>query len=141
MKNHKEMFEAFLAGETLCSPSREYKMVAGIIHSLDLSEYADGRWVELQKPPKYQSVKVKVKPKTININGVEVPEPAKSLLQGEKYWVPNLTIDDGWTTQFTFNHSYRSDTHIDMGFAHRTEEAAELHARALLSFTRPVVKP
>lgn len=138
MKNHKEMFKAFLEGETLCSQSREYKMIDGKIHSLDLSEYGDGRWVELQKPPKYESLKAK--PKTININGIEVPGPVKDLKRGDRYWVPNLSTDDMWATSYTFDCSYRSDTHRDMGFAHRTKEAAELHAQALLSFTKPNVK-
>lgn len=141
MKNHKEMFESFLAGETLCSPSREYKMIDGIIYSFDTSDQADGRWVELRKPPQYESVKVK--PKTININGIEVPEPVRELEERNLcYWAPNFGgpteakvvnffVAPGWDCV------YEIRKYLAMGFVHNTKEAALLHREALLSFTRP----
>ena len=134
MKNHAEMFTALLAGEILVSPSREYRLIDGKVHSLDLAEYSDGRWIELCKPPKYEAVIVK--PKTIDINGYEVPEPIKQLgVRGTGYWVPNLNTDNDFATHYYWDGTTRAKTHLSMGFAHSAKEAAELHARALLSFT------
>lgn len=143
MKNQKEMMEALLAGERLVG-----------IEERSVNEY----WLDKQDGRIYYRNtkkgtftyrcngiptfdKLRVKPKTININGIEVPEPAKDLKIGDRYWVPNLGVERERAIEYIFDHSYRSDTHRDMGFAHRTKEAAELHAQALVSFTRPEVRP
>ena len=77
----------------------------------------------------------RVKPKTMNINGYEVPEPVRTKLNEEDtYYIPDVLgyafyISDWW-----------SDTDQDLkflnlGLIHLTKEAAIQHAKALLSFT------
>ena len=77
----------------------------------------------------------RVKPKTMNINGYEFPEPVRTKLNdGDTYYIPDVLsydfyISDGW-----------SDTgqdlkFLNLGLIHLTKEAAIQHAKALLSFT------
>ena len=76
--------------------------------------------------------------KTININGFEVPEPEREPLPiGTMYWSPyictvstNLVVGNYWGS-----HTVDNDL-LNAGLVHLTKEAAELHAKALLSFTQ-----
>jgi len=91
----------------------------------------------MSSPERYR-----IKPKTININGFEVPEPLREApdhgsgyyvastsggpnIRGSTFWV-NDTADQNW---------------LNLGLCHSTKEAAQIHLDALLSFTRwPEVK-
>ena len=78
----------------------------------------------------------RVKPPYILINGIEVTEPCREPLnKNERYWMldlmgsTKLASEDTWYgTSFDFEC-------LDRGLIHRTKEAAETHAKALLSFT------
>ncbi len=77
--------------------------------------------------------KYRRKPKTILINGHEVPEPHRTPLNdGEVYWA--LSLFSGATSlswaDYDFDNSY-----LENGFIHLTKEAAEKHFNALKSFT------
>jgi hypothetical protein len=77
----------------------------------------------------------RIKPKTININGHEVPEPCREPLnKNEEYWIVEISsLRTIWVC-----HWYGSDIDhqlLDRGLIHKTEEAAEAHAKALLTFT------
>ena len=73
------------------------------------------------------------KPKTININGFEVPEPMRVKPEkGSKYYLTEVDMgarDIEWDDDETDNRWLKS------GICHATAEAAELHRKALLSFT------
>lgn len=80
-------------------------------------------------------------PQTININGFEVPEPVRSELNyGDEYWMPSfenfsneeLSIRRQWSESSIDIHIKR----LSHGLIHLSREAAELHCRALLSFTK-----
>lgn len=74
------------------------------------------------------------KPRTIHINGYEVPEPCRSPLQdGAIYFVARLS---GNPTRWTWDSGGADKEWLKKGIVHLTREAAELHAKALLSFTR-----
>lgn len=79
--------------------------------------------------------KVKDAPRFIGINGYDVPEPERKALEcGEEYWTPDLHNDMGrvwhiWECD-AFDNRYLSH-----GLVHKTKESAEIHAKALLSFT------
>lgn len=75
-------------------------------------------------------------PRTITINGIEVPEPVREPLNpGEEYWIvcpfKRELVDD---------YRWADDSHdtrwLADGIIHRTKEAAIIHTKALLSFTR-----
>ena len=75
------------------------------------------------------------KPKTININGFEVPEPAKEPLPvGSEYFIAYF-----YNKQLCMHRIWYDDESDAMllvsGVVHKTKEAAIQHAKALLSFT------
>jgi len=76
------------------------------------------------------------KPRTILINGIEVPEPVRrELVGGTTYWRVSLT-----NSNITAPEKWSSCTydirHLERGLIHLTEENARKHAEALLSFTK-----
>ena len=124
----------------------------GHIHAAAMAEYAKDatetdkpweRWEFCHMRGEYQSLhghpewvgdnEYRRKPKTILINGHEVPEPHRTPLKdGEVYWT--ISIVGGVTSSI-----WRGDV-IDFaclknGFIHLTKEAAEKHFNALKSFT------
>ena len=74
------------------------------------------------------------KPKTININGFEVPEPYQGEMKANQpYWLADITSTEAL---FRIWHGYICDDRWrKVGLIHLTKEAAELHRKALLSFT------
>ena len=98
-------------------------------------------WISVNKHPEWDDcTEYRRKPRTIHINGIEVPEPCREPLACDtKYYMPALvwSVDDlngGW-----FGSEWGDDdidhTRLNSGIVHLTKEAAALHARALLSFT------
>lgn len=80
--------------------------------------------------------RLRVKPATININGHEVPEPLRvAPADGAAYW--RVTVSDKQLAGAvnTWNDDVYDHRWLARGLCHATKEAAEQHARALLSFT------
>lgn len=99
-------------------------------------------WCCLDEDPQFhEGCKYRRKPRTININGFEVPEPYRGeLVEGQKYYYPAITKNHHVSVLFWGD--YINDNHIkNKGFLHLNEEAARIHAKALLSFTNPEIKP
>ena len=77
--------------------------------------------------------KYRRKPKTILINGHEVPEPHRTPLKdGEVYWA--LTLFSR-ATSLRWKDDDFDNSYLENGFVHLTKEAAEKHFNALKSFT------
>jgi hypothetical protein len=138
------MFEALLAGETLIATNKstnEYKLIDGRIHYRN-NFYESNTWVKSNGIPAFEVLRVK--PKTILINGFEVPEPVRQVdrTRQECYWAPHFGgpqetdvisffARPGWDSEYAiFNN-------LAMGFVHLTREAALLHRKAILSYTAP----
>lgn len=69
----------------------------------------------------------------IEINGHKVPEPEqKALKYREKYWTPNIHYGERSVCYDWFGSAI-NDCHLRHGLVHKTKEAAEIHAKALLS--------
>ena len=81
------------------------------------------------------SSRVRKKPKTININGYEVPEPIREEPNyNDVVWVVSVVNDRIQSVQWDgveIDHQNLND-----GLLHTTKEAAEKHREALLSFTK-----
>ena len=97
--------------------------------------HEDSAWVSCPCNPSWRAdTKFRRKPKTININGFEVPEPFRGRLElKQKYWVIAVS-----SRCALFNSWCASDLErywMAAGLIHLTKEAAELHRKALLSFT------
>lgn len=75
------------------------------------------------------------KPRTININGHEVPEPMReALAQGATYFVARTDKLGALVAATEWGGDDYDKTWLARGLCHSTREAAEWHARALLSF-------
>lgn len=123
-----------------------------ILHAAFLVAWADGKAVEMQYPDsnvwylvendqelnlfEEPDFKFRIKPRTILINGIEVPEPFRGCLEsGQTYWCVHFSYDDGYAPDDWDGSKYQANR-LKNGAAHLTKEAAEIHARALLSFTK-----
>jgi len=85
-----------------------------------------------------ESLKFRIAPKTIKINGHEVFEPYKEELEyGTEYFYPCISYPDGYGS-FCWNGYGDNFYHLNAGIVHLTKEAAIKHAEALLSFTKEV---
>lgn len=76
-------------------------------------------------------------PKTLTINGVTFPEPMR---EAPPLMTHYFIVDLGWAGRAGYvMHVWRGDQTdllmLSHGLCHSTKEAAELHAKALLSFT------
>ena len=97
-------------------------------------------WCDLENNPTWAENRCyrrkAVKPKTININGCEVPEPLQNAPEdGELFWcadVYNLTVQVK-----AYDPCYIADkARLENGLLHPNMVAAQKHLDALLSFTR-----
>lgn len=94
-------------------------------------------WRKCEGQPAWHfTMKYRRKPRTININGFEVPEPVRELLKdGAEYYIPSLKSSGGHDC-----HNWHGDDYDNLwlakGLIHLTKEAAQTHAKALLSFTQ-----
>jgi hypothetical protein len=94
-------------------------------------------------PRWYINIEYRRKPRTININGYEVPKPLRDApIKNSKYWIASITDADGSDSILNGSLEIRWDGDssdllwLKNGLCHSTKEAAELHSEALLSFTR-----
>lgn len=94
-------------------------------------------WATLVKGPKWdRSAQYRRKPRTITINGYEVPEPVREpLLVGALYWHFDPMEANGLNDN-TWNDEAFDAALLKNGFIHLDREAAKAHAEALLSFTK-----
>lgn len=78
----------------------------------------------------------RIKPRTILINGIEVPEPLISAPKvGISYCYLSLGHREHSVYESRWNDDIADHRILKRGLIHLTKEAAETHARALLSFT------
>ena len=85
---------------------------------------------ELQWDPEIQ---YRRKPRTININGFEVPEPLREApAMGSSYFYADLTSGSHVSWWGGDDVDYMR---LEAGMVHATPEAAELHSKAFRSFT------
>ena len=85
---------------------------------------------------------LRIKPKVININGIEVPEPMREMPpEGTSVYWPGFGPDSGDTHTESADvgcYSAMLPYLLRKGLLHLTKEAATIHANALLSFTRRI---
>jgi hypothetical protein len=93
-------------------------------------------WAELgcQSPTWCSDYEYRRKPRTININGIEVPEPVREPLEeSEPYYLAQA--DSDYLPKIHWSNCPSDQRWLRYGIIHLTREAAETHARALRSFT------
>lgn len=94
-------------------------------------------WHPITGHPQWDwNVEYERKPRTIRIGNYDVPEPLRvAPSEDAHYYTPNFGCHSGVADFFyTSHHDYDNIT-IKRGMMHLTKEAAELHAKALISLT------
>ena len=104
------------------------------------NKYTGDKWTALVDHAEWLiNTDYRRKPRTISINGYEVPDPVREPL-GENdvyYYVTfgSLYTANGASESRWCDAAGVSRLRLDKGIIHLTREAAEIHAKALLSFT------
>jgi len=134
MKNYKEFMEAVLAGEILYKAITDIKMKL-CPTTLNISlKSKDGVWVENVCWYFPDIAEWEILPKTININGIEVPEPVrKPLAHQQNYYLLAIYREVFYCSWLSTEQDYMW---LNQGLIHLTKEAAIIHRDALLSFTQ-----
>ena len=102
--------------------------------------YSNNKWVRINDDNLLFNLiksldKIRRKPRTININGFLVPEPLRDGLEiGGVYFLADCICNE--IEEYRWSGSDIALLWLPSGLLHSTKEAAELHAKALLSFTR-----
>lgn len=103
---------------------------------------ANGEEIEYLHQGKFWSTKVfptleyeteyRIKPKTIKVNGFDVPEPVRNPLnKGDMYYMPN-TYSERFYRKFTWMNDMDDKRSLERNLIHMTEKAAVAHAKAML---------
>lgn len=95
-------------------------------------------WVEADEHPRWEFGMVyRRKPLTIRIGGFDVPEPLRvAPVVGTRYFVPEIESRFEKLSGFSnWDGDELDQRWLARGLVHLTEEAAALHAKALLSFS------
>lgn len=125
MKQYKHIFDALVNDEQL---QVDQELMHQSWQAVDgrgaLQLIADGL-----PPHRIRSV-----PRTININGHEVPEPVRKPIEGRSYYIPQICSNQ-LADRFLWSDHEMWLGYLSRGLVHFTHEAAEAHAKALLSFT------
>ena len=87
----------------------------------------------LKHPEWHEHYEYRRKPKTITVNGIEVPEPIREAPKmDEKFFFVDLSLPT-----LTAHHPWKDDAYdrawLKKGLIHSTKEAALAHAKALLA--------
>lgn|SRR5574337_897288 len=97
------------------------------------------RWSDCRNDFMFSNVcEYRRKPKTIRIGEFDVPEPLREAPEADaKVWFATILTQHGaWNEEWRGTETQRR--WLAHGIVHTTREAAEQHARALLSFTSEV---
>lgn len=98
----------------------------------------ENEWIDALGPiPFNPSYEYRRKPKTILINGFEVPEPVRDPLHyDQEYWLANPT--EHTARKYEWEGDDVDLRWLAAGLIHLDKESAQIHIDALLSFTRRV---
>lgn len=121
-------------GESIQADSYSYGQFLDVMCTKTLLEgIAEGR---ASDPERFR-----LKPRTITINGIEVPEPLRvAPEEGSDYFTVNMEDGDADSWRLEWRSGGLDSRRLNAGLCHATREAAEIHARALLSFTTQEAK-
>ena len=97
-------------------------------------------WETIYTPmPFYDNMEYRLKPeppKTIRIGEYDVPEPVREPLERDmEYWIANFALTT-LADRFKWCNDKFDSWMLKNGLIHLTEEAAFIHAKALLSLTK-----
>ena len=119
----------------VCAPQHVEVVLAKLNDpSVQLQVDASNEWVDVNNLPRFESATYRVKPTTIRIGNYDVPAPlSKPMGEGTHYYCVNLIEPE----KALIHLVYPGVPARPLWLCHQTKEAAELHAIALNSLTKP----
>ena len=98
----------------------------------------EDKWFPLIDIPEWNDIHLyRRKPKTININGFEVPEPERMpLKKAQLYYGVNFSGAESHCSTSYWNNDIYDCNKLASGLIHLSKESAEIHTKALMSFTK-----
>ncbi len=100
---------------------------------IDVGEYWGRNWTYLAPYDDLILTEFRIKPKTIMIGDIEVPEPLREAPEeGTTYYVPQFNSERMYPYTFRYRNDDFDKEVLKIGFMHLTKEAAEQHAKALI---------
>ena len=104
----------------------------------ELREFSTDEWRTLISHPLWvDQFEYRRKSSVIVINGIEVPEPMREKPERDTaYFTPYIATGFANVMGNIFEYYTIDNDRLNAGLCHLTREAAELHAKALLSFTK-----
>ena len=95
-----------------------------------------GAWDQCHCHPQWDlCVHYRRKPRTININGIEVPEPLREAPKHNEWFYHASITERSFCAEDQWIGSMGNKNKFNRGLIHSTGKAAEIHGRALASFT------
>ena len=97
-----------------------------------------GNWVNCNRSPRWKNNWEYRRKQTININGFDVPEPMREAPKiGTRFYFVSFTWrpDENHVDSVKWDGNAFDRALIKTGTCHSTKKTAEIHAKALLSFT------
>ena len=96
------------------------------------------RWTPCDYHPDWDtSMQYRHRPRTIMINGFEVPEPLRQEpAYGDLLWLASLTSEYPVSIPWEDRYKEMAAYWMKLGLLHVTQSAAHTHVQALLSFTK-----
>ena len=114
-----------------CEDTAQVMAAAG--RGEEVEVFAGGRWVDKQSGVFYSGAEYRIKPRTIRIGEYDVPEPMREAPEvGSIVFLFNMVGD---TKATRWDGDDVDKRMLNSGICHSTPEAAELHAKALISLT------
>lgn len=96
------------------------------------------KWTDLDSHPNwYKTTQYRRKPKTISINGFDVPMPISVKPEIGQIFYAALPTARYFYHEVTWENDCSDVRMFERGFCHLDKESAIIHAKALLSFTSP----
>jgi len=94
---------------------------------------SNGDWCDCDGEPSWsETTPYRIKPRTIRIGEIDVPEPVRVALNvGETYYIVQVSAET-ISMEFTWASDSVDNRLLSRGLIHLTREAAELHAKALI---------
>lgn len=101
-------------------------------------ENGDGKWRPLKSTPLFSTdCQYRRRPRTIRIGEYDVPEPLREAPEvGTNYWFVSILKEPPTVDSCEWDGAEFDYLLFERGMIHLTEEAAKIHAEALISLTR-----
>lgn len=94
-------------------------------------------WSEMCNEVFFDNDEYRLKPRYIDINGHQVPEPVREIPSpASVFYIADTTIGPGLRRRLAWTGDEMNMRLLKGGLLHATNEAAEAHKAALLSFTQ-----